>query len=123
MVQRVARWRRSASPSSMSSWTRLKLWPSSTAAAPGQRARVLAGDARVREKAEERPHPLAARGARAVEGEVVADHLVQPVGGRIAVADEPDDLALGVGDERGKVDVGRRGRHRGRVYMKRVQRR
>ena len=35
----VGRWRRSMSPSSMSSWTRLKLWPSSTAAAPGS-ARV-----------------------------------------------------------------------------------
>src|ERR1035437_2459451 len=34
-VHRVARWRRSRSPSSMSSWIRLKLWPSSTAAAPG----------------------------------------------------------------------------------------
>ena len=39
IAHRVARWRRSTSPSSMSSWTRLKLWPSSTAAAPG-RARV-----------------------------------------------------------------------------------
>ena len=35
-AQTVGRWRRSRSPSSMSSWTRLKLWPSSTAAAPGQ---------------------------------------------------------------------------------------
>ena len=50
----------------------------------GQRALVLAGDAGVGEQAEQRPHPLAGRRARAVEREVVADHLVQPVGGRIA---------------------------------------
>ena len=71
----------------------------------GQRALVLAGDAGVGEEAEERPHPLAARRARAVEREVVADHLVQPVGRRVAVRDEADDLALGVGDEGGEVDV------------------
>ena len=78
-----------------------------------QRPLVLAGDAGVGEQAEQRPHPLAARRARAVEREVVADHLVQPVGRRIAILHEPDDLALGVGDEGGEVDVGRRGRHRG----------
>ena len=78
----------------------------------GQRALVLAGDAGVGQQAEERPHPLAAGRARAVEREVVADHLVQPVGRRIAVADEADDLALRVGDERGEVDIGRGGRHR-----------
>ena len=113
IVHRVGRWRRSTSPSSMSSWTSEKLWPSSTAAAPGQRALVLAGDAGVGEQAEQRPHPLAARRTRPVECEVVADHLVEPVGRRIAVADEADDLALGVGDQGGEVDVRGRGRHRG----------
>ena len=52
----------------------------------GQRPLVLAGDAGVGEQAEQRPHPLAARRARPVEAEVVADHLVQPVGRRVAVA-------------------------------------
>ena len=90
----------------------------------GQRALVLAGDAGVGQQAEQRPHPLAAGRARAVEGEVVADHLVQAVGRRIAVLDQADDLAFGVGDQ------ARRGRSRawrssssGRVYTKRVRRR
>ena len=52
----------------------------------GQRPLVVAGDAGVGEEAEERPDPLAARCPGPVEGEVVADHLVQPVGRRIAVA-------------------------------------
>ena len=85
MVHSVGRWRRSTSPSSMSSWTRLKLWPSSTAAAPGSArwcSPVMTG---VGEQAEQRPHPLAARGTRTVEREVVADHLVEAVGRRIAV--------------------------------------
>src|SRR3954469_15479356 len=37
-LQSVGRWRRSRSPSSMSSWTRLKLWPSSTARRRAARA-------------------------------------------------------------------------------------
>ena len=41
---------------------------------------VVAGDRRVGEQAEERPHPLAARRAGAVEPEVVADHLVHARG-------------------------------------------
>ena len=79
----------------------------------GQRALVVAGDAGVGEQAEQGAHPLAARRPGPVEGEVVADHLVQPVGRRIAVAHEADDLALGVGDEGGEIDVGGGGRHRG----------
>ena len=112
MVHSVGRWRRSTSPSSMSSWTSEKLWPSSTAAAPGEGALVFAGDARVGEEAEQGPHPLAAGRAGAVEGQVIADHVVQTVGGRIAVADQPGDLALGVGDESGEIDFRGRGRHR-----------
>ena len=79
----------------------------------GQRPLVLAGDARVGQQTEQRPHPLAARGTRTVEREVVADHLVEAVGRGIAVLDEADDLALGVGDQLGEVDLGRRGRHVG----------
>ena len=122
IVQSVARWRRSMSPSSMSSWTSEKLWPSSTAAAPGQRQPVVAGDAGVGEQAEQRSDPLAARRARAVERQVVADHLVQPVRRRIVVRDEADDLGLGVGDEGGEVEVLGGGRHGG-MYTKRVRRR
>ena len=48
----------------------------------GQGLAVVAGDRGVGEQAEEGPHALAAAGARAVEREVVADHLVQPVGRR-----------------------------------------
>ena len=76
-----------------------------------QRSLVLAGDAGVGEQAQQRAHPLAARRTRPVEREVVADHLVEAMGGWIAVADEADDLALGVGDERGEVDLRGRGRH------------
>ena len=64
-----------------------------------QRGGVLAGDRGVGEEAEERPHPLA-RGPRAVEAQVVADHLVHAVGRRVAVRDEAEDLRLDVGDER-----------------------
>ncbi len=71
----------------------------------GQGAPVLAGDAGVGEQAEQRSHPLAARGTRSVEREVVADHLVQAVGRRIAVLHEPDDLVLGVGDELGEIEI------------------
>ena len=87
-----------------------------------QRALVLAGDAGVGEQAEQRPHPLAARRPRPVEREVVADHLVQPVGRRIAVLHEADDLALGVGDQGGEVDVGGRGRHRAAECTRNVYR-
>ena len=79
----------------------------------GQRPRVLAGDRGVGQEAEQRPHPLAAGRPGPVEREVVADHLVQPMGGRVAVLDEPQDLRLGVGDELGEVDVRRRGGHVG----------
>ena len=86
-----------------------------------QRLAVVAGDRGVREQAEERPDPLAAVRARAVEREVVADHLVQAVGRRIAVLDEPDDLAFGVGDELGEVEVGERVVIVAPVYTKRVR--
>ena len=66
-VHSVGRWRRSTSPSSMSSWTRLKLWPSSTAAAPGSAALVLAGDARRRRAGRGAAASACRRGARAVE--------------------------------------------------------
>src|SRR4029079_6577154 len=75
------------------------------------RALVLTGDAGVGEEPKERTHPLAARGARTVQREVVADHLVQTVGRRVAVPHETDDLTLGIGDEGGDVDVGAGGRH------------
>ena len=79
----------------------------------GQRALVLAGDAGVGEQAQERPDALAARGTGTVQREVIADHLVQPVRGRIAILDQADDLALGVGDEGGEIDLVGRGGHRG----------
>ena len=66
---------------------------------------MVAGDRGVGEEAEERPDALAAVRAGPVEREVVADHLVQPVGRRIAVLDEADDLAFGVGDELGEVQI------------------
>ena len=122
-VHSVGRWRRSTSPSSMSSWTRLKLCPSSTAAAPGSARAVIARDRGVGEEAEQRPHPLAAGRPGAVEPEVVADHLVQPVRGRVAVADEPEDLRLGVGDELVEVEVGATVVIVGRVYDRKRARR
>ena len=49
----------------------------------------------------------------AVETEVVADHLVQAMRGRIPVLHEPHDLSLGVGDQRAEVEFGGGGgRHR-----------
>ena len=78
---------------------------------------VLAGDRGVGEEPEERPHPLAGRRAGPVEPEVVADHLVDAVGRRIAVPDERQDLVLGRGDQLGEVVAGGRGGHRGRVYV------
>ena len=113
MAHSVGRWRRSTSPSSMSSWTRLKLWPSSTAAAPGRARLVLAGDRGVGEEAEERAHALAGRRPGSVEPEVVADHLVDAVGRRIAVADERQDLVLGRRDELGELESRGGGGHRG----------
>ena len=70
----------------------------------GQRALVVAGDRRVGEEAEERPHPLAGRRPRAVEAEVVADHRVHARGGVVVVADEAEDLLLGVGDQDGRLE-------------------
>ena len=64
-----------------------------------QRRAVIARDRRVGQEAEQGPDPLAAGRAGPIEGQVVADHLVQAVGRRIAVLDEADDLAFGVGDE------------------------
>ena len=79
----------------------------------GQRLAVIAGDRRVGEKAEEGTNALAAAGARTIEREVVADHLVQAVGRRIAVLYEADDLRLRVGDELFEVQIGQRRGHRG----------
>src|SRR6478672_7105676 len=74
---------------------------------------VVARDRGVREEPEERSDPLAARGTRAIETEVVADHLVQAVGRGIVILDEADDLGFGVGDQVGEHDVTRGGgRHR-----------
>ena len=89
---------------------------------PRERALVLAGDTRVREEPQERSHALAAGRAGAVEGQVIANHLVQTVGGRVPVLHEAHDLGLGVGDEGGEVDVRDGSRHRGAVYTKRVPR-
>ena len=76
-----------------------------------QRPPVVAGDRRVGEQSEQRPDALAAVRVLAVQREVVADHLVQPVRRRVAVLDEADDLALGVGDEVGELKVRRGGGH------------
>ena len=89
-----------------------------------ERAPMVAGDRGVGEQAEQRPDALAARGPGPVEREVVADHLVQAVGRRVAIAARGGRSRLGVGDE------GRRGRCRRdavvivrAVYTKRVRRR
>ena len=87
-----------------------------------ERVAVVAGDRRVREEAQERSDALAAVPTLPVEREMVADHLVQPVGGRVAVADEPDDLAFGVGDELREVEIRRGRRHRGQCTPKHVPR-
>ncbi len=78
-----------------------------------QRLAVIARDRGVRQQAEQRTDPLAAIRAGAVEREVIADHLVQAVGRGIAVLDQPDDLAFGVGDQLGEVQLGERRGHRG----------
>jgi hypothetical protein len=77
----------------------------------GQRALVLARDRRVGEQAEEGAHALAGRTTRSVEAEVVANHLVHAAGRRVAVAHQPEDLVLRVGDELGQVELGGHGRH------------
>ena len=41
---------------------------------------------------------------------MIADHLVQPVGRRVAILHEPDDLRLGIGDERREVELRGSGR-------------
>ena len=75
----------------------------------GRRARegagVLAGDARVGEEAQERAHALAARSVRPVQPEVVPDHLVDADRRFVPVADDAQDLRLGVGEELAQVDV------------------
>src|SRR5688572_5684701 len=73
---------------------------------------VITGDRGVCQEPEQRADPLATVRTRAIERQVVADHLVQTVGRRIAVLDQPDDLAFGIGDELGEVQVGERRGHR-----------
>ena len=78
-----------------------------------QRLAMIARDRGVRQQAEEGADPLAAVRAGTIEREVIADHLVQAVGRGIAVLDQPDDLAFGVGDQLGEVQLGERRGHRG----------
>ena len=79
-----------------------------------QRRRVVACDRGVGEEAQQRPDALAGRGVVVVQPEVVADHLVDALGGgHGALADDPEDLRLGVRDQRLEVKVSRHGRHRG----------
>ena len=82
----------------------------------GQRTGVLAGDRGVGQQPEEGSDPLAPGGPGAVEREVVADHLVQPVGRGVAIGDQAQDLALGVGDQLVEVDVGRCRHRRSSVH-------
>ena len=82
---------------------------------------MIAGDRCVREQPEQGSDALAAVATLPVEREVVADHLVQPVGGRVAVLDEPDDLAFGVGDELREVQIRSRRSSRRQCTPKRVQ--
>ena len=86
-----------------------------------QRLAVIARDRGVGQEAQQGTDPLAAARAGPIERKVVADHLVEAVGGRIAVLDQPDDLAFGVGDELGEVQLGERRGHRAPVYTKRVR--
>ncbi len=83
---------------------------------------VIAGDRGVGQQPEQRSDALAAVRALAVERQVVADHLVEPVRRRVAVLDEPDDLAFGIGDELREVEIRRCGRHVGESTPKRVPR-
>jgi hypothetical protein len=80
---------------------------------PGQRSPVIARDGGVGEQSQEWTHPLPAGRSRSIQGEVVADHLVEAVRGGIAIAHEADDLGLRIGDEIGEVEVGQDGSHRG----------
>ncbi len=80
---------------------------------PGQGGGVVAGDRGVGEQAQERSHPLAGRRPIAIEPEVVADHLVGARGRGVVIADEPEDLRLGVGDQGVEVELARHGSHRG----------
>jgi hypothetical protein len=70
-----------------------------------QGARVLAGDGGVGEEAQEGTHALAARSVGSVEAEVVPDHLVHADRRGLAIADDAEDLRLGVGEQLGEVDV------------------
>jgi hypothetical protein len=88
----------------------------------GQCLAVVAGDRGVGQQAEERPHPLAAVAALAIERQVIPHHLVEAVGRWVPIADEPDDLALGVGDQVGEVQIRRGGRHRDQCTPKHVRR-
>src|SRR3972149_2037946 len=114
MVHRAARWRRSVPASSMSSGTRLKLWPSSSAAGAGgggagESRLVAPGQRLVGEQAQEWSEPLAADAVGAVEAEVVAHLLVhRPRGLILGRVDEAEGLRLGAGDEG---LAGRRGQH------------
>ena len=88
----------------------------------GECLAMVAGDRGIGQQAEQRPHPLAAVGALPVERQVVADHLVQAVGRWVAIADESDDLAFGVGDEVVEVQVRGCCRHRDQCTPKHVRR-
>ena len=79
----------------------------------GQSGGVIAGDRGVGEQAKERSHPLAGRRAIAVEPKVVADHLVGAGGRGVVIADEPEDLRLGVRDQGVEIELARHGSHRG----------
>ena len=82
----------------MSSWTRLKLCPSSSAAAPGQRLVIVARERLVRQHAEQRPDPLAARCAAAVDAEVVGEHLVQRPRVPLSLVEHARHLGLDVAE-------------------------
>ncbi len=72
----------------------------------GQSSHVLARDGLVRQQADERTHALAA-GRVAVEAHVVADHRVELARALVlGPRDDPEHLALGVGDEAVEVDTG-----------------
>jgi len=59
-----------------------------------------------RSQAEQRTYAFSGHRARAVEAEVIAHHLVYTVGRRVTILDQPEDLLLGVCDERGDVELG-----------------
>src|SRR3954463_15978109 len=78
----------------------------------GQRGAMVAGDGLVREQAEQRSDPLAARSIR-IEPEVVTHHLVEGFGVRVLDSrDDAKNFGLRVGDQ--QVEVGRR-QHRARI--------